>query len=107
MKAHVETEVLPASLGQSEGCDIYLAIALNHAETRVAGGENSGRTLTHRGVVRSLLKIGDLRPGQSFAKDVEIKLQPGADPRNLRLIAFVQEPGAGKVLGATMQAASK
>jgi hypothetical protein len=107
MKAHVETEALPASLGQSEGYDIYLAIALNHAETRVSGGENSGRTLMHRGVVRSLSKIGDLRPGQTFARDVQIKLEPGADPHNLRLIAFVQQPGAGKVLGATMQAMSK
>lgn len=33
----------------------------------------------HPGVARSLLKIGDLRPGRSFAKEVQIKLEPGAD----------------------------
>ena len=106
LKAHVETEVLPASFGRDES-DVYLAIALSHAESKVSGGENSGRRLSHTGVVTSLVKIGILRPGQSLTKDVQVKLEPGVDPQNVRLIAFIQEPGAGKVIGATMQSLAK
>jgi hypothetical protein len=106
LKARVETEVLPASYGPDES-DIYLAIALGHAESKVSGGENSGRRLSHTSVVRGLIKIGGLRPGQSFAKDVEVKLEPGVSPQNVRLIAFIQEPAAGRVIGATMQSVAK
>ena len=106
LKAHVETEVLPVSYGLGEG-EIYLAIALGHAESRVSGGENSGRRLSHVGVVRGLVKIGVLRPGQSFTKDVQMKLEPGVSPQNVRLVAFLQEPAAGRVVGATMQSVAK
>jgi hypothetical protein len=106
VRAHLETEALPTSFGSDED-DIYLAVTSSHAESKVLAGENSGRRLTHTGVVRTLLKIGTLRPGQSFAKDIQVKLAPEADPRSLRLIAFIQERGAGRVFGATMQQLSK
>jgi hypothetical protein len=106
LKAHVETEVVPASFGPDRS-DVYLAIALGHAQSNVAGGENSGRILSHAGVARSLVKIGTLRPGQSFAKDVQLRLEAGRNPENVRLIAFIQEPAAGKVIGATMQLLTK
>ena len=106
IKAHVETETLPASHSQSQ-VDVYVAVAFSHAESRVSGGENAGRRLTHTGVVRSLVKIGSLQPGQSFAQDVQAKLERGADPGNLRLIAFIQESGTARVLGATMLSVGK
>ncbi len=104
--ARVETDALPVSYG-SNGAEVYLAIAFSHAESKVSGGENSGRRLTHTGVVRGLLKIGTLRPGQNFSRDVQVKLEPGANPQNVRLIAFIQEPGAGRVVGATVQSVGK
>jgi hypothetical protein len=106
IRAHVETETLPASLSQGE-VDVYLAVAFRHAESSVSGGENAGRRLTHAGVVRTLVKIGSLQPGQSFVQDVQAKLERGVDPGNLRLIAFIQEPGTARVLGATMQPVGK
>lgn len=106
LNAHVETDMLPASYGRGES-DVYLAVALGHAESKVLRGENSGRRLSHAGVVRSLTKVGTLRSGQSFGKDVRIKLQPGMSPQNVRLVAFIQEPGAGRVFGATMQPLAK
>jgi hypothetical protein len=102
VRAHLETDSLPAELGLREG-EVYLALALDHAETDVPRGENSGRKLTYTSVVRTLERVGTLRAGESFAKDVRFKVEPGADLRNLRLIAFVQEPGCGKVAGAVMQ----
>lgn len=85
--------------------EVYVALALNHAESQVLRGENSGRHLTHVAVVESLKKIGSLEAGKSFSQDFQIKLKSGTEPDNLRVIAFVQESGPGKVLGAALQKA--
>lgn len=84
-----------------------LAIALSHAESKVSRGENSGRRLTHTAVIRRLVKIGPLQPGQSLTRDLQVKLEPGEGPQELRLVAFVQEPGSGRIVGATVQAVGK
>jgi len=99
LHAHLETGTLDSSFGSREA-DVYVALALNRAESQVSAGENSGRKLTHVAVVRSLTRIGALKQGRVLAQDVQLKLEPGSDSRNLRLIAFVQEPGQGRVLGA-------
>jgi hypothetical protein len=99
LQAHLETSELPASFDLREA-DVYVAVALNHAESQVARGENAGRMLTHTAVVRSIVKVGTLRQGQVFVQDVRLKLDFRPDARNLRLIAFVQEPGQGRVIGA-------
>ncbi len=105
LHAHVEIEVLTDSFGSREA-EVYVAVALNHAESQVSRGENDGRTLAHTAVVRNFLRIGTLRLGLGFAQDVQVKLEPGADPHNLRLIAFLQEPRQGRVMGAAMQSVS-
>ncbi len=83
--------------------DIYEAVALNHAESQVLHGENSGKHLEHTAVLQSLTKIGKVEKGKNFSREVEIKLKPGTDPEDIRLVVFAQQPGPGKVLGATMQ----
>ena len=99
LHAHLQTGALDSSFG-SPDAEVYIAVALNRAESQVSAGENSGRRLTHVSVVKSLTKIGALKQGQVLAQDVQLKLEPGSDWRNLRLIAFVQEPRQGRVLGA-------
>lgn len=106
IRVHVETDTLDASQARND-VEVYLAIALRHAESKVSGGENAGRRLTHTGVVRSMVKIGRLEPGQSFVQDVQAKLERGVDPGNLRLIAFIQESGTARVMGATMLSVDK
>jgi hypothetical protein len=105
LQAHVDTGDLSASFGLRQA-DIYIAVALNRAESQVAGGENAGRTLAHTAVVRSIVKVGTFRQGQAFAQDVRLKLASGSDARALRLVAFVQEPDQGKVIGAAAQLVS-
>jgi hypothetical protein len=97
LQAHVETGTTAAD------ADVLVAVALNHAESQVLHGENGGRTLTHTAVVRSMTKLGAVTSGQAFAKDVQIKLDPGIARDNLRVIAFVQERHQGKVLGAAVE----
>ena len=98
LRTHVETD---ENTGK-ENADLYLAIALDHVESQVLHGENGGRHLTHVAVVQQIAKIGKLPKGKSFAQDVELKIKPGTAPDNIRVVAFVQEPGPGKLLGAAL-----
>jgi len=105
LRAHIETDALPQSA--SKNADVYAVVALNHAESQVSAGENSGRRLTHVAVVQSLTKLGPLDKAKGFAQDVRLKLDPKVDTSNLRVIAFVQETGPGKVLGAALEKVQK
>jgi hypothetical protein len=99
LRAHVETN---ANSGK-HNADVYVALALDHVESQVLRGENGGKHLVHVGVVQQLTKVGKLSKGKTFSDDVQLKLKPGEDPKNLRLVAFVQESGPGKLLGAAMR----
>jgi hypothetical protein len=99
LRAHIETD----ANFEKHGADVYVAVALDHVESQVLRGENGGRHLIHIAVVQEIVKIGKLPKGQSFAQDVQLKLKPGTDPKNVRLIALVQESGPGKVLGAALR----
>jgi hypothetical protein len=95
--ARIEAGALPEG---SKGADLYVAVALDHAESRVTAGENNGRTLSYAAVIKALKKEGALTGG-GLEKEVRLSVK-GADASNLRIIAFVQEPQQGRVLGATM-----
>jgi len=99
LQAHLETGTLENSFGV-KSADVYIALALNRADSQISGGENSGRHLTHIAVLRSLTKVAELRRGQSLSRDVAVELDPLVDIHNLRVIAFVQEPHQGRILGA-------
>ncbi len=99
LRARIESD----TNSEAREADIYVAIALNHAESQVSAGENSGHRLTHVAVVEYLKKIGRVEPGKTFAQDFETKIKDGTDPGNLRIVAFVQEPGPGRVLGAALK----
>jgi hypothetical protein len=79
---------------------VFVAIALDHAASKVLAGENEGKSLTHVAVLQSLTKVGELKPDSSFNKDVALKLRASKPARKLRVIVFLQESGPGKVLGA-------
>jgi hypothetical protein len=83
--------------------DVFVVVALDRVESQVLHGENAGQRLTHVAVVQQLTKVGKLAKGQSFGQIVQFKLKPGTDPKNVRIVAFVQEPGPGKILGAALR----
>jgi hypothetical protein len=99
LRAHIGTDIN----SDKHNADVYVAVALDRVESQVLRGENSGRHLVHVAVVRQLTKVGKLPKGKGFDQEVQLKLKPGEDPKNLRIIAFVQEPGPGKVLGAALR----
>ncbi len=98
LRARIETDVN----FEKHNADMYVAVALDHVESQVLRGENGGKHLVHVAVVQELAKVGKLPKGKSFAQDVQLKLKPGTDPKNIRLVALVQESGPGKVLGAAL-----
>jgi hypothetical protein len=83
--------------------DVYLAIALDHIETKVLRGENRGKDLAHVAVVEYLAKVGELNPGQKFSQEFRVPLKRELASNNARVIVFVQESGNGKVVGAALQ----
>jgi hypothetical protein len=84
--------------------DVYVAIALDHAESQVSRGENTGRHLTHVAVVTEFTKVGKLEAGKSLGQDFRVKLKlPNPTPSNLRIVAFAQESGPGKVVGVALK----
>ena len=103
LRARVETGALDSSC-HVQAAEVYVALALNHAESQVLRGENANRRLTHTAVVNKLSKVGKIKVGEQFAHEVEMKIDSGADLHNLRVVAFLQDPASGKVVGATMRA---
>jgi hypothetical protein len=102
----LRTRIEAEGTSDKRSADIYVVVALDHAESQVLQGENSGRHLKHVAVVQSLTKIGRLETGKSFGRDFRAKISPATDPANIRVVAIVQEAGPGKVLGSAMQKTS-
>ena len=99
LQGHIKTDGAPEKVD----AEVYVAAALDHAESQVLRGENSGRHLTHIAVLQSLKKLGKVQSGTGFDQDFQLRLKVGVDASNIRVVAFVQEPDAGKVLGAALQ----
>lgn len=83
--------------GNIQNTTLQLAVIQKSAQTKVGGGENSGRTLSHVQIVRALqslkLKHADGTADISVPKQVNIN---GAE-----LIAFLQDSNTGVITGAT------
>jgi hypothetical protein len=100
LRVHVEAAALPAD-SKARKAEIFVVVALNHAESHVSAGENKGRDIQHVAVVESMDKVGTVEKGRGFDREVGVKVQSAADLANLRVIAFVQEADGGEVVGAS------
>ena len=66
----------------------------NIVQVAIGRGENGGRTLPHKNVVRSLVRLGDWSgPARSYAL-------PTSDPGGLKTAVLVQEGQGGPILAA-------
>ncbi len=82
----------PALLAGSKA-ELWVAILRPEGEAEVARGENAGRRLRHVGIVKSLVKGGTVTRDRGASHRVVV--EAGA-----RVVAFLQEPGQGAILGA-------
>lgn len=103
LKVHLDT----AASDDERNADLFLAVALDHIDSQVLRGENGGRHLTHIAVVQQIAKVGKLTKGKSFAQDFQLKMKPAISLDQIRVVAFVQENGPGKLIGAAMWKASR
>ena len=103
LRAHVNADGSTAK----HNADVFVAIALDRVESHVLRGENGGQHLTHVAVVQQIAKIGKLNKGSSFTEDVQLKVKTAIPLDNLRLVAFAQESGPGKLLGASLWKAAR
>ena len=90
-------------LTAGDTAEVLLAITENNLRSEVSRGENAGRYLRHSAVVRQLTTLGDIGGSQnSFAAEPTVNLDNGWQRDNLRAVAFVQERGTRRVLGAAV-----
>lgn len=78
--------------------EVWLAITEDNLSSRVAAGENTGRTLHHDAVVREFKEIGRLYG--SFQAVVPVRFQRDWKRGELRIVVFVQDPRTEKIAGA-------
>ena len=102
--AIVQGTIEAESSPEQHNADVYVAVALDHAESQVSSGENRGRHLVHVAVVLEMAKVGKLKKGENFNKDFRVKFNlPRTASSNIRIVAFIQETGPGRVLGASQR----
>jgi hypothetical protein len=100
IRLHVDVGALRVSSEPVTPGTIYIALADNEDLSQVSRGENAGHALTHVAVVRSLTAVGETSRDHPSSRDVTLPLG-AANPRGLRMIAFVQDKKSGAVLGVT------
>jgi hypothetical protein len=84
--------------GNASTGETFLAVVEDGVETSVKGGENHGKTLHHAAVVRDWHPLGVVPPN-SAKKSVPLTIPSDADRSRLQLVAFVQDPATGHILG--------
>jgi len=102
VKLSVHVSDLPR-LTAGDTAEVLLAITENNLRSEVSRGENAGRYLRHSAVVRELTALGEIGANQnSFDAEPTVNLDNGWQRDNLRAVAFVQERGTRRVLGAAV-----
>jgi hypothetical protein len=86
-----------SGVAPSSGALLNVALVERGLETAVKRGENSGRKLAHENVVRWFKTIELSNDGESTIK---VPLPDGVVRENASVIAYVQQKGPGRVLGA-------
>ena len=83
--------------------ELWVALTEKGLQTDVKAGENSGETLKHATVVRSLRKIDTLRDPAGYNRQIQLAIEPGWKKDNLAVVAFLAEKDSHKIIGAAAQ----
>jgi hypothetical protein len=83
-----------------KSAELWLAVTEKGLQSDVKAGENSGSTLRHAPVVRSLTKIATLRDASDYKGQTDVALAKDWNRGNLAFVAFVTDKNSHKVLAA-------
>jgi len=100
-KATIEVTVRnPHGISFHEPAELWVAITETNLQSDVKAGENSGETLKHAAIVRSLRRVESLPEVSSFNGRFNLSLDPRWKRENLSMVAFVAERTSRKIAGA-------
>jgi len=100
LRATIAVPALPA--GVTESAEVWMAITEDGLASQVLAGENKGRRMEHRAVVRKLSRAGKIKAGQAFSEKVETKMASNWKRENIRVVAFVSGSSTGHIYGAAV-----
>ena len=83
----------------AHGADVFAVLADDSDRSSVLRGENSGQTLAHVSVARSISRVAKLKAAGEQTVQIPIPSSFQTSPGH-HLILFAQLPGNGRVLGA-------
>jgi hypothetical protein len=89
----------PKAISLRDGLELWVAITEKGLQSDVKAGENSGETLKHAAVVRSLHKADTLHEATDYKKQIELTLDPKWKKENLAVVAFIAEKDTRKIVG--------
>jgi hypothetical protein len=80
--------------------ELWLVVTERGLQTDVKAGENSGETLKHAAVVRSLRKIDTIREPAGYSRQFQAAIEPGWQKENLTVVVLLTERSSRKIIGA-------
>lgn len=90
--------------GSASDAEAVVALTQNVARGEVKRGENGGSTLEHTAIARDLAIAGAV-PAAGATLKISVKAPAGVTAKDLRIVAFVQERAARKVIGTATREA--
>jgi hypothetical protein len=94
----VKVDHLPV-IPKGDELELWVAVTERGLQSDVKAGENSGETLRHAAVVRSLRKAGATRNTSDFANQVTVKLDKNWKRENLTVVVFLVDKNSRKIVG--------
>ena len=87
-----------------DATELFIAVTESGLVSKVARGENAGRTLRHTAVVRQLRSLGEVNRGpKSSVTSTQLSLDKEWNRGAIQVVAFLQEKRSRRILGATAQ----
>jgi len=84
--------------GSANDAELLVALTQNAVRVDVKRGENAGKVLEHTAVARQLVVVGTT-PAAGGSLKTSLAIPAGVSPKELRVVAFVQEHASRHILG--------
>jgi hypothetical protein len=89
----------PDGVSPRGGLELWVAVTEKNLQSDVKAGENSGETLRHAPVVRSLRKLELPSDAAGYQRQIHLTLDPQWKSTNLAAVVFLSEQGSQKIVG--------